>query len=72
MRAAKILLESEEVNADKLDSDSRALLLHAALGGHAVVKMLLEREEVNPSKPDNGGRTPVSRTVPPQVVTKGW
>ena len=57
----KILLEREEVNPDKPDSDGRTPLSFAAEDGHeGVVKILLGRGEVNPDGPDNEGRRPLS------------
>ena len=52
----KILLRREEVNPEKLDTDRRTPLSHAAKGGRLeVVEILLGREEVSPDKQGNDG-----------------
>jgi len=51
-----MLLERDEVNADRQDNDGQTPLLGASDKGHeGIVKMLLERDEVKPDNPANNG-----------------
>jgi len=62
-RVVNMLLEREDVNPDRTDTqDGRTPLSWAAEKGHeGIVKVLLEREDVNPDRTDTqDGRTPLS------------
>ena len=58
--AVKIILERDDVDPSKPDSEDSTPLLWAAHNGHeGVVELLLGREDAEPNRPDDGGGTPL-------------
>jgi ankyrin repeat protein len=57
----RLMLASNDANADLKDESDRTALSYAAeMGRRDVVQLLLDRDDVNADSPDHFGRTPLS------------